>query len=167
MGLNKALFSSERGDWQTPDHIVEAVKALYGGVIDLDPCTSPDNPVGATRFFTKDHDGLTREWPVGSRVYINPPYGRAIGAWVDKALDHSGQVVMLLPARTDTKWFQKIYDNRLASYGFLRGRLTFKGAPGPAPFPSVLVYWSDLLPTVAARKHEDFSYVLDGKAVML
>lgn len=162
MGLNKALFSSERGDWQTPDHIVEAVKAFYGGSIDLDPCTSPDNPVGAKLFYTKDDDGLVKEWPIGAKVYINPPYGRAIGPWVAKAIHHPGEVVMLLPARTDTKWFQKIFDERLASYAFLRGRLTFKGANASAPFPSVLVYWSYVFP-----RHGAFADTFEGKAVVL
>ncbi len=72
---------------------------------------------------------------------MNPPYGRAIGGWVRKAREESlsgAIVVSLLPARTDTAWW---HDDvmRAQEIRLLRGRLTFVGAPSPAPFPSAIV----------------------------
>lgn len=78
----------------------------------------------------------------GSRVFCNPPYGREIGKWVEKAYqenqEHGSLVVMLLPARTDTRWFHDfIY--RKAEIRFVRGRLKFGDSKNSAPFPSMVV----------------------------
>ena len=49
-------------------------------------------------------------------------------------------VVMLLPARTDTRWFHEdIYRRERTQVRFLRGRLRFGGAGNSAPFPSMVV----------------------------
>lgn len=87
-------------------------------------------------------DGLATPWDgVGNDlIYCNPPYGRGIGAWVDKCREAAAAgetVIALLPARTDTRWFPWDAD----ALCFWKGRLTFKGAPAPAPFPSVVAFW--------------------------
>ena len=47
-------------------------------------------------------------------------------------------VVMLIPSRTDTKWFHKyIYKN--AEIRFIKGRLKFGNSANFAPFPSMIV----------------------------
>ena len=74
---------------------------------------------------------------------MNPPYGRAIGKWVEKAYREACRgalVVGLLPARTDTKWFHDFIYHK-AQIRFLRGRLKFSGAIYSAPFPSMIVIW--------------------------
>ena len=49
-----------------------------------------------------------------------------------------GTAVMLIPARTDTKWFhQYVYGK--AEIRFVRGRVKFGGAKYNAPFPSMIV----------------------------
>ena len=75
------------------------------------------------------------------RVWCNPPYGREIGKWVEKAYNESlvgVTVVMLLPARTDTKWFHD-YIYGKAEIRFVRGRLKFGDSKNSAPFPSMVV----------------------------
>ena len=70
--------------------------------------------------------------------WCNPPYGRQIGKWVEKAVKSFATVDMLLPARRDTKWFH----DWCLPYGkieFLRGRLKFGGCENSAPFPSMVV----------------------------
>ena len=87
-------------------------------------------------FFTLEMDGLKQEWT--GVCWCNPPYGRQVGKWVEKAVKSSATVVMLLPARTDTKWFH----DWCLPYGkieFLRGRLKFGGCDNSAPFPSMIV----------------------------
>ena len=138
--MNKVLLSSTKDTWQTPDTVLERVRRI--APIGLDPCTTDENPVGATFFYTPKDDGLAMPWDFdddGSLVYCNPPYGRGIRPWVrkcDSTLMRT--VVALLPARVDTRWFPWTAD----ALCFWRGRLTFKGAPAPAPFPSVLAIWA-------------------------
>ena len=47
---------------------------------------------------------------------------------------------MLIPARTDTKWFHEyIWMQDNVSVAFLPGRIKFEGAKNSAPFPSMIV----------------------------
>ena len=70
---------------------------------------------------------------------MNPPYGRAIKHWVEKAYTESKRgatVVCLIPARTDTAyWHDYCFKGEVR---FLRGRLSFSNK-GTAPFPSAVV----------------------------
>jgi len=78
---------------------------------------------------------------MGGNVFCNPPYGRELGKWVEKAYNESRKgacVVMLIPARTDTRWFHDFILGR-AEIRFLRGRLKFGGSKNSAPFPSMVV----------------------------
>ena len=68
--------------WGTPPHVVEAVRKYFGGTIPLDPCTEPDNPTEAAKFFTKEDDGLVEEWL--DSCFVNPPYGKELRQWVQK-----------------------------------------------------------------------------------
>ncbi len=77
----------------------------------------------------------------GYRVFCNPPYGREIYKWVEKAYIENKNgtfIVMLLPARTDTKWFHEfIYKKH--EIRFIKGRLKFNDGKENAPFPSMIV----------------------------
>jgi hypothetical protein len=135
-------FSSETAEWNTPAEIIERVLAVFGGRIDLDPCsnstTKPNVP--AAKHFTLKEDGLWHVWK--GRVYMNPPYGQDIGRWVERLCTQyeAGGVVeaiALVPARTDTEWFERF---REYCRCFLRGRLRFSGHENTAPFPSMVVY---------------------------
>jgi hypothetical protein len=141
--MDRVLFSKTRVDWNTPWLIVDrSVKTL--AVIDLDPCSNPASIVPARKAYSLENneDGLSADWGTGS-VYVNPPYGRAIGAWVEKCNQAyargSRAVIALVPARTDAKWFQTCWT--ATAICFLRGRLKFLGAASSAPFPSAVIYW--------------------------
>lgn len=76
-------------------------------------------------------------------MFCNPPYGRAIAAWVEKAYREGTKdgtiVVMLIPARTDTRYFHDFILHR-SEIRFVPGRLKFGGgASQSAPFPSMVV----------------------------
>lgn len=77
-------------------------------------------------------------------MFCNPPYGKEISRWVKKAYEESHKentlVVMLVPARTDTKWFHDYVYNR-AEIRFIKGRLRFGDSNENAPFPSVVVIY--------------------------
>jgi hypothetical protein len=103
-------------------------------------------------YFTPEQDGLRQRW-IGT-CWMNPPYGRTIGAWVKKAREESlkGAIVVgLVPARTDTSWWQhEVMQCR--EIRLLKGRLRFVGAASPAPFPSALtIFDPKRIPTSAPR----------------
>jgi site-specific DNA-methyltransferase (adenine-specific) len=84
---------------------------------------------------------LRQRW--SGRVWLNPPYGRQIGAWVRKAWEsvQNGDaevVVCLVPSRTDTAWWHE-YVTKGEPPRFLRGRVRFGDADSGAPFPSAVV----------------------------
>jgi excisionase family DNA binding protein len=91
------------------------------------------------RFFTREDNGLLQHWT--GRVFMNPPYGRTLSAWMRKAYEASQNgaelVLCLVPARTDTAWWHD-YAAR-GEIRFLRGRLRFGGCENPAPFSSAVV----------------------------
>jgi len=131
--MQTALLSSASMYWNTPPDLAQEIAAFLGG-IDLDPCPDAAQQIPAVHHALGD--GLAIAWH--GKVFVNPPYGRTIGAWVRKALTSSAsEVVLLLPARTDTQWFQPLFDHAIC---FVRGRLHFSGAAAGAPFPSALVY---------------------------
>lgn len=139
--MDKVLFSSARSDWETPPELYAALNTEFR--FDLDAAASPDN-AKCPRFYSEAEDGLTQPWQ-GS-VWCNPPYGRDVGRWVQRgyeaARDGKATVVMLLPARTDTRWFHDyIWSYRWVEVRFIRGRLKFVGAKDAAPFPSMVVIW--------------------------
>lgn len=78
----------------------------------------------------------------GQRVFVNPPYGTEISKWVEKSyregIKDNTLVVMLIPARTDTKYFHDFILHR-SEIRFIKGRLKFREGKNSAPFPSMLV----------------------------
>lgn len=122
-------------EWHTPEWLWKAAEEVMGG-IDLDPCSnSKTNPtVPAYIRFTKEDDGLAREW--SGRMYMNPPWGRGIEKWVKKAVasyeeGDLEQAVLALPASTETRWFSYLWDYPIC---FARGRCFFiLGETGEVP----------------------------------
>lgn len=134
----KGLTSGASVEWATPQDFFDKLDLKWG--FGLDVCATADNAKCA-RFFTRADDGLTHEW--AGVCWMNPPYGRVIGRWIQKAYESAlggATVVCLLPARTDTAWFHN-YCLR-GDITFLRGRLKFGGAKHSAPFPCMLVVFS-------------------------
>lgn len=134
-----ALFSAASDEWPTDQAVVDDLSARFGPFT-LDPCCTAES-AKAPAFFTMANDGLRQRW--FGVVWLNPPYSD-VEAWVRKALDESAnngvEVVMLLPARTDTRWFHLLLaEQHRCEFLFARGRLRFGAATGSAPFPSVVI----------------------------
>lgn len=124
MTFNKVMFSSAHDNWSTPGDVYDVLHKEFG--FTDDPC-----PLGGT-------GGLDRRW--GSRTFVNPPYSE-IKDWVKKGYEESllgGVVVMLIPSRTDTRWWHE-YVMKAKEIRFIKGRLKFGGAKNSAPFPSAIV----------------------------
>ena len=110
--------------WFTPPWILQRL-----GRFDLDPCTVSTRPF-ATAGSHIEHDrgfnGLHEKW--GGRVWLNPPYGRGIGVWLERLKDH-GDGVALVFARTDAAWAQAAM-RKAYSVMLLRGRVQFLNEHG-------------------------------------
>lgn len=135
--MNKSLLSTGKNDWETPQDFFEELDKEFH--FTLDPCANELNHK-CKKFYTEKENGLLQDW-VGEVVYCNPPYfAKEQDAWVKKCYEESkhATVVMLVPARTDTKRFHE-YILPHAEIRFLKGRLTFVGAKDPAPFPNMVV----------------------------
>lgn len=146
--VSKSLFSSVKMDWRTPPNIFGDAQERWGPfTIDL---AADEGNALCDRFYDESDDSLSETWRgIG---WLNPPYGRGIGDWVRKAhqsvlVDRTAlRVVMLIPARTDTKYFHKwIYEKEGVSIVFLKGRLRFSGSKNAAPFPSMFVVFDGRL----------------------
>ena len=130
--MNSCMFTSRTDEWETPQDLFDKLNEQYH--FTLDAAASDENHK-CERYYTKADDGLSKKW--GGCVWCNPPYGRQIGKWVQKAYESECTVVMLLPARTDTRWFHDYCTK--GKIEFIRGRLRFGNSKASAPFPSMIV----------------------------
>lgn len=132
------MFSSKTDNWETPQYLFKELDNEFH--FTLDPAADDRNHK-CKLYCTKENDGLLFDW-TGHRVFCNPPYGRNLGRWIKKAYDTQqesggGIIVMLIPARTDTRWFHDyIYKKSGVEVRFLKGRLRFGNSVHNAPFPS-------------------------------
>lgn len=134
-----ALYSSNTGEWETPQAFFDELNREFS--FDLDVCATGSN-AKCNRYYSLKEDGLRQPW--AGRVWCNPPYGNEIPLWLQKAHDeiisNAELIVMLLPARTDTRWFHKyVYNKPGIEIRFVKGRIKFGGAEYNAPFPSMIV----------------------------
>jgi len=124
------VFKSTTVEWPTDKAVYDALDREFH--FNYDPCPSDATEDGLATLFVPWH---------GLRCWVNPPYGRIIRRWVERA--HEAEVaVFLLPARTDTSWFAYCLEHA-TEIRFVRGRLKFGGAKNSAPFPSVIVIFKD------------------------
>lgn len=137
--MNKVLFSSKKDDWETPKDFYNKLDRIFH--FTLDPCANKENHK-CNKYFTIKENGLEQDWS-NNVVFCNPPYGRKIYNWVKKAYIESQKentiVVLLIPSRTDTKYFHEfLYNKKNVNLIFIKGRLKFGNSDQFAPFPSLL-----------------------------
>lgn len=144
--------------WGTPVKYVNAVKQIFNGTIDLDPCSNEYSIVNAvTEYRLPEQDGLKESWAF-EKIFVNPPYGSdkerktTIKNWLAKCAyaheKYGSEVLALVPIAANTAHWKKhvftqaraicfLYDTRLK---FLEnGKDTGKGAP----MACSIVYWGD------------------------
>jgi site-specific DNA-methyltransferase (adenine-specific) len=145
--------NKELAYYKGPSEIVNATPQDFFNALNeefeftLDPCANKQNHKCEKWFGPESPhgtDGLAESWQ-GHRVFMNPPYARnQIYHWVKKAyeesLDKNTLVVALIRSATDTKYFHD-FCWKIAELRFVKGRLRFNNAQGPAPFPSLVVIW--------------------------
>jgi len=129
-----AMTSRDTFEWPTPQAFFDELDAEFGFTIDV--AATAEN-AKCPRFYTIDDDGLSQDWD-GEVVWCNPPYGDQLKHWIYKAATADATVVMLVPARVDTRWFHDIVLPR-AEVRFVKGRIKFEGAKWTAPFPCMVL----------------------------
>lgn len=133
-------FSSKSDEWSTPDSLFNKYNSIFN--FNLDSAATPEN-TKCSNYYTKENNGLSKDWE--GYVWCNPPYSK-ISDWIKKGyeehLKHKSTIVMLIPARPDTKaWINYIVDK--ASIHFIIGRLKFSNSSNSAPFPSAVIIYSN------------------------
>ena len=133
------MFSSKSDQWATPQNFFDKLNDEFH--FTLDPCADEFNHK-CKKYYTQQENGLMQDWS-GEIVFCNPPYGRETQHWVKKCFSevHSGDcrcAVMLIPARTDTRWFHDFIYHK-SEIRFIKGRLKFGDSKNAAPFPSMVV----------------------------
>jgi hypothetical protein len=144
--------------WGTPSKYVDAVKKVFGGHIDLDPCSNEYSVVEAgTEYSLPEIDGLEASWNFPT-IFVNPPYGidkergTTIKNWLAKCAyahdKYDSEVLALVPIAANTAHWKRfvftkakaicfLYDTRLK---FLEnGQDTGKGAP----MACAMIYWGN------------------------
>lgn len=135
MNFNSGMKSSHTDLWSTPEYLFKELDREFHFTLDV--CADETNHK-CERYFSKEIDGLSQPWD--GVCWMNPPYGREIGKWVEKAKISAwggAVVVALLPARTDTRWWRE-HVMEASELRFINGRVKFGGSDTGAPFPSVL-----------------------------
>ena len=135
----RILHSTGKDDWETPAPLFRALDEVYR--FTLDAAASRANRK-CDLWLSEQEDALRCQW--SGRVWLNPPYSRRVGDWVEHAFDQvrlgtAELVACLLYARTDTAWWHDFVMAEAAEVIFFRGRIRFVGAEAPAPAPSALV----------------------------
>lgn len=133
----QVLISHQSNEWYTPPEVIDLVRAVLGQ-IDLDPASAPypQHYIGAGTFWTKNDDGLSKEW--FGRVFCNPPYGKTGGksnqdVWAQKltAEYEKGNVteaLLLVNTTHGYSWYENIYTKRPVC--FVRRRMSFLNENG-------------------------------------
>ena len=133
-------YSSKSNEWATPMILFNELNKEFD--FTLDPCSTHEN-AKCKKHFTIKENGLKRSWSKET-VFMNPPYGREIKKWIEKAYKESLKgttVVCLIPARTDTTYWHDFIFGKADDIRFLRGRLKFGNSKNSAPFPSAIVIY--------------------------
>ena len=134
----KVHYMSKSNEWTTPPDLFNELN--YKHNFTLDPCCTKQSAL-CDKYYTIEDDGLKQDWG-GEIVFMNPPYGREIGKWVEKAYKESlkgAVVVCLIPARTDTRYWHDYIFPYASGIKFLKGRLKFGNGKNSAPFPSAII----------------------------
>lgn len=133
-------YSSNKQNWETPHWLFDKLNEKFNFTLD---CCAEHETAKVDKYFTVEDDALTKGW--SGVVWCNPPYGREQIKFINKAYEESENgcvIVLLIPARPETKVWQDVIFKKASSVCFIKGRLKFGGVKDNAPFPSALVVFN-------------------------
>lgn len=159
--MNKGLFTSNTQDWETPQWLFDKLDKHFK--FSLDVCATADNTKCKVYIDPRCANGLAVNWDdidfgIHKNIWCNPPYNN-ITQWVKKCYEESQKgctIVMLIPARTDTKiWHEYVSKGRVT---LLKGRLKFSNSKNSAPFPSCSVVFGKQYDASIRNQANDFLF---------
>lgn len=136
--MDRIIFSHNKDEWFTPQQLFDDLNDIFH--FTLDPCATDENHK-CFKYYTKEEDGLLQDWS-DEVVWCNPPYSD-LKSWTRKCAEEGNKgtkIVLLIPARTDTRWFHEYcLQGRI---WFMKGRIKFGGCKDNAPFPNLLITYN-------------------------
>jgi hypothetical protein len=135
-------------EWFTPIEILDRVRKTFGGKIDLDPasCEEANKNVKASKFFTKEENGLCQKWH--GKVFLNPPYGRdrknGQAAWSKRMIsaydsEEIEEGILLVNSATGNKWFKPLKE-RLICFPDFRIKFLSEGKDDPTHSNAIIYF---------------------------
>lgn len=143
-----ALISSNDQTWETPKYLFDWLNDIFHFTIDLASFETCYTAKTIGKCITPQQDSLKQSWN-GQIGFLNPPYGRELHKWVEKACAEVKKatkptmIIMLIPSRTDTSYWHDYIFPTAKEIWFLKGRVRFGDGTKPAPFPSAIVVFSN------------------------
>lgn len=144
----KAIMTSDKQDWETPQELFDNLNNEFD--FELDAFASDKN-AKCKHFFTERDDSFQQDWTKYKSIFINPPYTSKVQDEVLKKINDTissnwrgGVIVLLIPARTDTKRWHDYIFNKADDIRFIKGRLRFEvdGIPrSSSTFPSAVIVY--------------------------
>ena len=154
----KVYHSSKDHTWETPQDLFDKLNSVFN--FNTDVCALPET-AKCVHYFTPEINGLKQDW--NGVLWCNPPYGRMQKDWIIKAesesIKNDSTVVMLIPAKTDTKIWHEVIFKSATSICFIRGRLRFGDSKENAPFPSAIIVFGGVTEK-QIEVLESFGYVV-------
>lgn len=146
----KGCYSHKTDDWRTPTDIYNAF--MKKGYIDCFPYQSKVNELCNLY--------------IEQKLFINPPYSKMnqIIYWLLDQIGNDNKVALLVPVRTDTKWFKQLILDNPCVCVFISGRLHFNDSKECAPFPSALLlfnYHADFVNTFTIFDRKDIAHFIE------
>ncbi len=147
--MNKVIYSSKSNEWETPIWLFNKLNEEFNFYCDV---AATKNNHLCEYYFTEEENSLLQDWSIYKNCFCNPPYGKLISKFIQKGYEESLKgcnVVFLIPARTDTKWWHEYCSK--GEVRFIKGRLKFQNRTfpswksdgshkiSPANFPSAIV----------------------------
>ena len=167
---------TDNKEWGTPKKYVDAVKKVFGGEIDLDPCSNKFSIVKAkTEYVLPKNDGLEDTWDF-KRIYVNPPFGNdkqrgtRIANWLKRCAEaneiHESEVIALVPIAANTgHWKNSVWGKARMICFLYDTRLKFlvagKDGGKGAPMACAMVYWGEKFASVFKEVFLNYGAVVD------
>lgn len=137
MKINTGYFDQSKNDeWYTPKYLVD-----YFGKFEYDPATTVEkaNEFGVANYDTKETDGLSKDWTIYKKIWLNPPFTLK-KEFLSKAQETYDRVkndiyICILVNYLTTKQFHSII-KRVTIY-LPNGRYKFERKGLPAKSPSL------------------------------
>ena len=137
MGIGKEnKFQSNNVEYETPPNLFLPLDNEFHFTLDV---AASERNKKCQRYLTKEIDALEQSWN-GETCWMNPPWGRPLKKWVEKAYREStngATVVCLLPVRSNTNWWHDYCMK--GEIRFIRGRPRFNNGKHGLPFPLAIV----------------------------